>query len=141
MNGACAHCDMVSKFQWKPYWLATQLYLQNASGGWQFRLNDGIAYDVFTRGPILGLLRARKCSAFRFFSSFIFFHHKTPLKYQNFLAHQSSIRQVFAWLPGTTHRKATPWLHWMAIPELDGRPMLHFFWTLVIMQAKLTEAY
>ena len=23
-NGACAHYVMVSKFQWKPFWLATQ---------------------------------------------------------------------------------------------------------------------
>ena len=28
-NGACAHYVMVSKFQWKPFWLATQRDPQN----------------------------------------------------------------------------------------------------------------
>ena len=28
-NGPCAHYVMVSKIQWKPFWLASQLYPQN----------------------------------------------------------------------------------------------------------------
>ena len=28
-NGACAHYVIVSKFQWKPFWLATQREPQN----------------------------------------------------------------------------------------------------------------
>ena len=38
------HYVMVSKIQWKPFWLATQLYPQNDWTGWQ----DGVNYDVFT---------------------------------------------------------------------------------------------
>ena len=30
---------MVSKIQWKPFWLATQLYPQNDWAGWQFGIN------------------------------------------------------------------------------------------------------
>ena len=33
-NGACAHYIMVSKIQWKPFWLATQLYPQNDWTAW-----------------------------------------------------------------------------------------------------------
>ena len=39
---------MVSNFQWKPFWLATQLDPQNDWTGWQFRVN----YDVFTQAPL-----------------------------------------------------------------------------------------
>ena len=46
-NGACAHYLMVSKFQWKPFWLTTQLDLQNDWTGWQNRLN----YDVIAQDP------------------------------------------------------------------------------------------
>ena len=35
-NGACAHYVMVSKFQWKPFWLATQLDPHNDWTGGKF---------------------------------------------------------------------------------------------------------
>ena len=43
-NGARVHyvIMVVSKFQWKPFWLATQLYPQNDWTGWQF----GVDYDI-----------------------------------------------------------------------------------------------
>ena len=41
---------MVSKFQWKPFWLATQLYQQNDWAGWQNR----VKYDLFAQAPLLG---------------------------------------------------------------------------------------
>ena len=42
-NGACAHSGlMVSKVQWRPFWLATQLYPQKEWTGWQFRVSYGI---------------------------------------------------------------------------------------------------
>ena len=44
-NGACAHYIMVSKFQWKPFWLATQRDPQNDWTGTQNRMN----YDVHTK--------------------------------------------------------------------------------------------
>ena len=50
-DGACAHYVMVSKFQWKPCWLATHRDAQNDWNGWRNRVN----YNVFTRhrlGPI-----------------------------------------------------------------------------------------
>ena len=47
-NGACAHCVMASKYQWKPFWLAAQLYPQNDWTGWQNRVN----YDVFAQAPL-----------------------------------------------------------------------------------------
>ena len=46
-NGACAHYVMVSKFQWKPFWLATQRDLQNDWTATQYRVN----YDVFAQAP------------------------------------------------------------------------------------------
>ena len=46
-NGACAHYVMVSKFQWKPFWLATQRDLQNDWTATQNRVN----YDVFAQAP------------------------------------------------------------------------------------------
>ena len=39
---------MVSKFQWKPFWLATQRDPQNDWTGWQNRVN----YDVFAQAPL-----------------------------------------------------------------------------------------
>ena len=42
-DGASAHYVMVSKFQWKPFWLAIQLDPQNDWAGWQNLVN----YDVF----------------------------------------------------------------------------------------------
>ena len=44
-SGACAHYVMVSKFQWQPFWLATQLDPQNDWTEWQNRVN----YDVCLR--------------------------------------------------------------------------------------------
>ena len=35
----CAHYVMVSKFRWKPFWLATHLDPQNDWTGWQYRAN------------------------------------------------------------------------------------------------------
>ena len=46
-NGACAHYVMVSKFQWKPFWLATQRDPQNDWTATQNRVN----YDVFAQVP------------------------------------------------------------------------------------------
>ena len=51
-NGACAHYVMVSKFQWKPFWLATQRDLQNDWTATQNRVN----YDVFAQAPLARLL-------------------------------------------------------------------------------------
>ena len=48
-NGACAHYVMVSKFQWKPFWLATQRDLQNDWTATQNRVN----YDVFAQAPFM----------------------------------------------------------------------------------------
>ena len=50
-NGACPHYVMASKFQWKPFWLATQLYSQKSqkSKVRRFRVN----YDVFAKGAHL----------------------------------------------------------------------------------------
>ena len=50
-NGACAHYVMVSKMQWKPFWLAIQFYPQNDWTGWQKCVND----DVFAQAPSDGL--------------------------------------------------------------------------------------
>ena len=47
-NGACAHYVMVSKFQWKPFWLATQRDPQN---DWTATQN-GVNYDVFAQVPL-----------------------------------------------------------------------------------------
>ena len=46
-DGACAHYVMVSKFQWKPFWLATQRDPQN---DWTVTQN-GVNYDVFAQAP------------------------------------------------------------------------------------------
>ena len=45
LDGACAHYVMVSKFQWKPFWLATQRDPQNDWTERQIRVN----YDVFAQ--------------------------------------------------------------------------------------------
>ena len=50
MGRACAHYVMVSKFQWKPFWLATQRDLQNDWTATQNRVN----YDVFAQAPLPG---------------------------------------------------------------------------------------
>ena len=47
VNRACAHYVMVSKFQWKPFWLATQRDPQNDWTATQNRVN----YDVFAQAP------------------------------------------------------------------------------------------
>ena len=46
-NGVCAHYVMVSKFQWKPFWLATQRDPQNDWTATQNRVN----YDVLAQAP------------------------------------------------------------------------------------------
>ena len=38
---------VVSKSQWKPFWLTTHLYAQNDWTGWHFR----VSYDICTRTP------------------------------------------------------------------------------------------
>ena len=45
INGACAHFVMVTRIQWKPFWLATHLYPQNDWIGSQFRVNYDITAD------------------------------------------------------------------------------------------------
>ena len=55
-NGACAHYVMVSKFQWKPFWFATQRDPQNDWTATQNRVN----YDVFAQAPSDGPLRVRE---------------------------------------------------------------------------------
>ena len=42
-----AHYVMVSRIQWKPFWLATQLYPQNDWTGWQ----NGVNNDVCAQAP------------------------------------------------------------------------------------------
>ena len=37
---------MVCKFQWKPFWLATQLYAQNDWTGWQNGVNDDVCVQA-----------------------------------------------------------------------------------------------
>ena len=49
-NGACVHYVMVSKIQWRPFWLATHLYPQNDSIGWQ----KGVNNDVFAQASSHG---------------------------------------------------------------------------------------
>ena len=49
--GACAHYVMVTKFQWKPFWLATQRDPENDWTATQTRVN----YDVFAQAPIFNL--------------------------------------------------------------------------------------
>ena len=53
-NGACAHYVMVSKFQWKPFWLATQRDPQNDWTATQNRVN----YDVFAHSIVTASLYA-----------------------------------------------------------------------------------
>ena len=50
VNGACAHYVMVSKFQWKPFWLATQ---RDPQSDWTATQN-GVNYDVFAQAPSAG---------------------------------------------------------------------------------------
>ena len=45
-NEASGHYVMVSRSQWKPFWLATHLYPQNDWTGWQFP----VCYDVIRTG-------------------------------------------------------------------------------------------
>ena len=48
LYGACVRYVMVSKTQWKPFWLANQLYPQNDWTGWQNGVND----DVCAQAPL-----------------------------------------------------------------------------------------
>ena len=58
-NGACAHYVMVSKFQWKPFWLATQRDPQNDWTATQI----GVNYDVFAQAPLsICILTAGSCT-------------------------------------------------------------------------------
>ena len=54
-NGACAHYVMVSKFQWKPFWLATQRDPQNDWAATQNRVNH--ADMTYSHRPHLVILR------------------------------------------------------------------------------------
>ena len=49
VEGACAHYVMLSRIQWKPFWLATQLYPPNDWTGWQ----NGVIYDVFAQASLV----------------------------------------------------------------------------------------
>ena len=49
-NGACTHNVMVSKFQWKPFWLATQWDPPNAWTG----LQNDVNYAVLAQAPLQG---------------------------------------------------------------------------------------
>ena len=55
-NEACAHYIMVSKFQWKPFWLATQRDWQNDWTATQNRVN----YHVFAQAPLAVLWQNHK---------------------------------------------------------------------------------
>ena len=48
-NGACAYYVMVSKFQWKPFWLATQ---RDPPNDWTGRWQNGVNNDVFAQAPL-----------------------------------------------------------------------------------------
>ena len=48
LSGGRAHYVMVSKFQWQPFWLATQLYPQNDWTGWPY----GVSYDVYAQASL-----------------------------------------------------------------------------------------
>ena len=58
-NGVCAHYVMVSKFQWKPFWLATQRDPQNDWTATQNRVN----YDVFAQAPLVNSGKCFDCIA------------------------------------------------------------------------------
>ena len=51
-NGACAHYVMVSRIQWKPFWLATQLYPPNDRTGWQKLISVNYDAPVFAKAPL-----------------------------------------------------------------------------------------
>ena len=55
-DGACAHYVMVSKFQWKPLWLATQRDPQNDWTATQNRVN----YDVFAQAPLIAQEKGKR---------------------------------------------------------------------------------
>ena len=50
-NGASANYIMVSRIQWKPFWLATQRDPPNDWTGWQICVNC----DIFAQVPLSGL--------------------------------------------------------------------------------------
>ena len=61
LDGACVHYIMVSKFQWKPFWLATQRDRQNDWTATQNRAK----YDVFAQAPFDTLeKREGACTSF-----------------------------------------------------------------------------
>ena len=61
-NGGRAHYVMVSKIQWTPYWLATQLYPPNDWTGWQNGVND----DVCAQAPLCTSRRQHYCCGVTF---------------------------------------------------------------------------
>ena len=52
------HYVMVSKIQWKPFWLATQLYPQNDWTGWHAQ--NRVNYDVYAQAQFEHFQRGRK---------------------------------------------------------------------------------
>ena len=50
-NGDRLHYVIVSEIQWKPFWLATQVYPQNDWTGWQ----NGVNYDVCALASIIAV--------------------------------------------------------------------------------------
>ena len=79
-NGACAHSVMVSKFQWKPLWLATQRDPQNDWTATQNRVN----YDVLAQAPLQISHKLIWCSFFFFFLS-ISFSYQSHFHYMQYL--------------------------------------------------------
>ena len=61
---------MVSKIQWKPFWLATKIFPQNDWAGWQIRVNYDVIrvnydvirvnYDAFAQASLTRLKFAAK---------------------------------------------------------------------------------
>ena len=57
-----AHYSVVSQIQWKPFWLATQLYQQHDWTGWQ----NGVSYDMCTQALLcIELVGSRDQSNFQ----------------------------------------------------------------------------
>ena len=56
-DGACVHYVMVSKFQWKPFWLATQ---RDQKNDWTATKNCA-NYDIFAQGPFAARRTLTSC--------------------------------------------------------------------------------
>ena len=87
---ACAHYVMVSKFQWKPFWLATQRDPQNDWTATQNRVN----YDVFAQAP-LPPTNAHVCLSLLTDTSTIFKSSRTSYKNGTLCIHFSLHNRVF----------------------------------------------